>query len=107
MITKHRDEVDDISVDFAPWLGVGETISTPVVTVLKRSGAVWADVTANFVGTPAPAIVGSILSWRAKAGTGLTQPGNGTYAAHHKVSTNQARTLVYIEDIKIDARATV
>lgn len=88
--------VDNYYVDFAPQLGVGETLASPTVTAFDLTAG--ADVTADMIGTPAPAISGTQVIFWYKGGVA-----NRRYFFGVKVNTSTGRTLEEDVDVAVNA----
>lgn len=91
--------VDNYYVDFGPQLGIGETLSSPVVTALDLTSGL--DVSAQMIGTPAPAVSGTqIIFWYKGGRIGRK------YVFAVKVNTSTGRTLEEDVDVAVDAEVS-
>lgn len=97
-IIKTPAMVDNYFVDFAARLGTGETLTGPSVTAFDLTAG--RDVTADMIGTPAPAVSGTQVIFWYQGGVA-----NRDYFFGVKVGTSAGRTLE--EDVDVQVRTEV
>lgn len=99
---KHRDEKQVFDMDFVKRLAVGETLATPEVKISQRSGAkLWTDRTDEFLGTPAPQVVGTKVQFTLKQAAADEQVVTREYDVYVKADTNQGRILVSTAELVV------
>lgn len=104
---KHRDEKQVYDMDFVKRLAEGETISNPTVKVAQRSGkSLWTDRTAEFLGTPAPAVTGSKVQFVLKQAAAGEQLSSREYDVYVKADTSQGRIIVSTAELAVTSVAS-
>lgn len=103
---KHRNELEIFAFDFAARLVVGETLSTPQVTVALRSNGTppYTDKTSEFV-TGSPTVAGAKVQFTLKAAAAAEQAESVFYLAYGKATTSLGRILVATTNLSVTDEA--